>query len=72
MITGMHVWHKYWSRKTLGGRTSKHRCFKKGDTFEVEFLGEDSDLNFIDFRLEDGLCAIHVPRFAVAVSRCLE
>jgi len=55
-------------RKTRDGRTIKHRRFRKDEVCEVEFLGEDSDLDFIDFRFEDGLCAIRVPRFAVTLT----
>ena len=56
-------------RRTLAGRVSCRRRFKPGDAECVEFLGEDSDLETISFQLENGLFAIRVPRFAVAVSR---
>ena len=55
-------------RKRLGGRVTCRRRFKPGDMRFADFLGEDSDLNFIDFQLEDGWLAIRVPRFAVAVT----
>ncbi len=54
-------------RKTLDGRVTKRHRFKPGNTQEAEFLGEDSDLETIDFQFPDGLFAIKVPRFAVAV-----
>ncbi len=56
-------------RKTLDGRVTKRRRFKPGDTQEAEFLGEDSDLETINLQLQDGLYAIQIPRFAVAVTR---
>ena len=56
-------------RQTLAGRASCRRRFKPGDMEYVEFLGEDSDLETINFQLEGGLFAIRVPRSAVAVSR---
>jgi len=56
-------------RKTMDGRVTCRRRFGPGDVQYAEFLGEDSDLETISFRLENGLFAIKVPRFAVAVSR---
>ncbi|MGA2278890.1 MAG: hypothetical protein ABSG80_01150 [Verrucomicrobiota bacterium] len=56
-------------RKTLDGRVTKRRHFKPGDTQEAEFLGEDTDLETIDFQFPDDLFAIKVPRFAIAVTR---
>jgi hypothetical protein len=55
-------------RKRLGGRVTKRRRFKPGEVQDVEFLGEDSDLETIDFQFENGLFAIKVPRLAVRVT----
>jgi hypothetical protein len=55
--------------KTLDGRVSRRRRFKPNDVQCVDFIGEDSDHETIDFQLVDGWFAINVPRFAVAVSR---
>jgi len=55
-------------RKRLDGRVTKRRRFKPGETQNAEFLGEDSDLETIDFQFPDGLYAIQVPRFAVSVT----
>jgi hypothetical protein len=55
-------------RKSLRGRVTKHRRFESGEVQYAEFLGEDSDLETIDLRFENGLFAIKVPRFAVCVS----
>ena len=55
-------------RKRLGGRVTKRRCFQPGKTQDAEFLGEDSDLETIDFQFPDGLIAIQVPRSAVSVT----
>ena len=55
-------------RKRLGGRVTKRRRFKPGEVQDAEFLGEDSDLETIDFQFEKGLFAIKVPRLAVRVT----
>jgi hypothetical protein len=54
-------------RKTFGGRITKRRRFKCGEIHYVEFTGEDTDAETIDFRFEDGLLALGVGRFAVAI-----
>jgi hypothetical protein len=56
-------------RKSLNGRVTHHRRFKSGQVQYADFLGEDSDLNFIDFQLADGGFAMKVPQFVVAKSR---
>jgi hypothetical protein len=56
-------------RKSINGRVIHHRRFKSGNVQNADFIGEDSDLNFIDFQLADGGFAIKVPRFAVAVTK---
>ena len=56
-------------RKQLDGRVTKRRHYKPGATQDAEFLGEDSDLETIDFKFPDGLFAIKVPRFAVSVTK---
>jgi hypothetical protein len=55
-------------RKRVGGRVTKRRRFKPGETQDAEFLGEDSDLETIDFQFPDGLFATKVPRFAISVT----
>ncbi len=54
-------------RKHLGGRVSERRRFEAGDSLGVEFLGEDEDLETIDFQMPDGSFAIAVPRLALSV-----
>ena len=54
-------------RKSLNGRVVQRRRCAEGEIHQVEFLGEDPDLEFIDFQFEDGSCAIKVPRHSVAV-----
>lgn len=54
-------------RRSPEGRITKHCRFKRGEIHHVEFLGEDSDLETIDFQFADGLFAKRVPRFAVGV-----
>jgi len=56
-------------RKRLDGRVTCRRRFKPGDMLYANFLGEDSDLETIDFVIAENLYAIRVPRFAVAVTR---
>jgi hypothetical protein len=53
------------SRKTR--RVLRAQICKPGEKFEVEFLGEDNDLNGIDLEFDNGLVAIGVPRHAVAI-----
>jgi hypothetical protein len=55
-------------RKSLNGRVTHHRRFKSGNVQYADFIGEDSDLDFIDFQIADGWFAIKVPRLAVAVT----
>ena len=54
-------------RKDFDGPVMKRRRFKCGEIHFVDFLGEDLDAETIDFRLEDGLLALGVGRFAVAI-----
>jgi hypothetical protein len=56
-------------RKTLDSRVTSRRRFKPGDVQDGDFLGEDSDLETINFQLADGRFALKVPRFAVVVLR---
>jgi len=55
-------------RKLPSGRVAKRRAFKPGESHNVEFLGEDCDLETISFQFESGYCALNVPRRAVAVT----
>jgi hypothetical protein len=43
------------------------RKLSKGDTADVEFLGEDNDLTTIDFEFLNGLVAQDVPRHVVEI-----
>jgi hypothetical protein len=54
-------------RKSFEGHIVKRRRFKCGEIHFVEFLGEDRDAETIDFQFEDGLLALGVGRFAVAI-----
>ena len=56
-------------RRNLEGRVIKSRRYKNGEVHWVEFLGEDPDLETIDFQFQDGSFAIKVPRFVVNVTR---
>jgi hypothetical protein len=59
-------------RKSFQGRVTKRRWFKQGEVHRVEFLGEGPDLESIDFRFDDGLVAMKVPRFVVNVFPILQ
>lgn len=54
-------------RKSFEGRVTKRHRFKCGEIHFVEFLAEDMDAETIDFRFDDGLLALGVGRFAVAI-----
>lgn len=56
-------------RKRLDGRVTSRRRFQQGEVHQVEFLGEDLDIETIDFQFEDGSFALNVTRMAVAVQR---
>ena len=54
-------------RKKLSSLVKKWASFKSGERYAVEFLGEGPDLETISFQFADGLCALDVPRHAIAV-----
>jgi hypothetical protein len=54
-------------RRGPTGKKQLSRRFLSGDTVDAEFMGEDNDINTIDFELPDGTLALAVPRYLVAV-----
>ena len=55
-------------RARLEGPVTERRRFGRGEAHFVEFLGEDADAETIDFQFENGLMALRVGRFAIAIT----